>query len=739
MKDNIDIDEKLNELIIRYKIDRFHPRFAKNIKAKQIMQELFEEYKDKDLFFVAACQTDIDYLWEDCAFRNKGEGIVYYSELDDYHWNVGENTVAVITSFYGRREVMSSLHNAGIQAISIYDYLAVRGLIPEGNYYDIFGEEYHMQKTGKASFDYINLDMNAIFFYDRRNYEISEAQAYKELYLAKMIFDCVYIKDWILVKKYIEEYVTYQFSHWLEYQHFYQEIEKLLNDIKNALMERQEDDIVVFWLDALEFGEDKDMPFLCSLADKSIDFVNAYTVTPFTHSTAKTLFAHKCVADDRAYKLDLNPEDSLIKMLEEHGYQFRFYTKLEQVQDSLKGRLYQNEYTPFAEICWNMIHDILKSEEKIFAVCHEVLQTHAPFISYGLSGKEYVYVQEASVILSGHEKQVREGQILESRKYTDDVLCMYTAFLPDNVYKIYMSDHGHTELDKYHTIFRIVQKDIVPEKIEGIFSYIHFDKLVYKMIQNDHDYSDMIEEFAQIQDVDYYNQSYLKLHLGRLLQNPSLSLEWCFGYTGIITRQYTYIRYNNGRERYYNNMFCTKPLKEKTINYLRTLCTEYPQDIINDGKFRASRNIYATVRNYWKRNGGWEQEKVQKIRTLFDALPAVAHVAIRGGGRHTWELWFALKQEQQEKIAYIIDADKRCMAARLGLKVINMNDIKQEEVDMILVSSFKHEAEWIAELKNRISDIPVIGLYDYLKENGIECKVEFYKKEYAKEDIVWEE
>lgn len=68
MKDNIDIDEKLNELIIRYKIDRFHPRFAKNIKAKQIMQELFEEYKDKDLFFVAACQTDIDYLWEDCAF-----------------------------------------------------------------------------------------------------------------------------------------------------------------------------------------------------------------------------------------------------------------------------------------------------------------------------------------------------------------------------------------------------------------------------------------------------------------------------------------------------------------------------------------------------------------------------------------------------------------------------------------------------------------------------------------------
>lgn len=668
-----------------------------------------------------------------------GGGVVFYSELENYHCGKTDNTMVIVASFYGRREVMSSLHNAGISAISIYDYLAVRGLFLEGNYYDIFGEEYHNQKTGKSSFDCIDLDMNAIFFYDRRNYEIVEDLAYKELYLAKMIFDCVYIKDWILVKKYIEEYVTYQFPYWLEYQCFYQEIEKLLNDIKSALMERKQDDIVMFWLDALEFGEDKDMPFLRSVADKSIDFVNAYTVTPFTHSTAKTLFAHKYVVDDRAYKLILNSEDTFIKMLREQGYQFCFYTKLEQTQDSLKGRLYQNVYAPFAEVCWNMICDILKSEKKIFAVCHEILQTHAPFVSYGLLGEEYVYVQEAAVILSGHEKQIRERQMLESRRYTDDVLRMYSAFLPDNIYKIYMSDHGHTELDKYHTIFRIAQKDIVPEKIEGLFSYIHFDKLVCKMIQNNHDYSDIIEDAVQIQDVDYYNKNYIKLYFQRLLQNSSLGLEWCFGYTGIITRQYTYIRYNNGRERYYNNTFHAKPLKEKTINYLRTLCTEYPQDIINDGKFRASRNIYATVRNYWKRNGGWEQEKVQKIRTLFDALPAVAHVAIRGGGRHTWELWFALKQEQQEKIAYIIDADKRCMAARLGLKVINMNDIKQEEVDMILVSSFKHEAEWIAELKNRISDIPVIGLYDYLKENGIECKVEFYKKEYAKEDIVWEE
>lgn len=736
----MDIDERLNELIIQYKIDRYHPRFAKNIKAKKMILELFEKYKDKKLFVIAACQTDLDFIMEDCGLRKTvWGGLICYSDLPNYQWHETENAVAVIVSFYGRREAMSLLHNANISAISIYDYLAVKGLILEGNYYDIFGEEYHTHKEGKASIDCIDLDMNAIFFYDRRNYEIAQEQIYQEMYLAKMIFDCVYIKDWKLVKRYVEEYGEHNFPDYSEYQHFYQEVESLLVDIKNALIARNQDDMIIFWLDALEFGEDKDMPFLHSLSDQSIDFLNAYTVTPYTNPTVKNLFSHKCVVDDRAYKRNLPKDDPFEQMMEAQGYKFQFYTKLTELEDSLKGRLYQNIYAPLSEICWNMLHDILKSKEKMCAVCHEVLHTHAPYVSYGLSGKEYVYVQEASVILSGHERQIREVQMLESRKYTDDVLCMYSALLPDNVYKIYMSDHGHTELDRFHTIFRVMHKNIVPEKIKGIFSYINFDRLIYKILQNKNDFSDIVDDFAKIRDVDFYNKSYIRLYFQRLSQNPFLSLDWLFGYVGIITRQYTYIRYNDGRERYYQNGSVDKPITEESIHYLRALCMEYPQDIVNDEKFKYSRNIYATVRNYWHRNGKWEMEKIQRIAALFDELPDAARVAIRGGGHHTWELWFALKQKQQEKVACVIDADKQCKAARLGLRIIAMNDIKEEEIDVILVSSFQFEAEWAEELKKKVKNIPVIGLYSYLKGNGIECKAEFYKREYAKEDIVWEE
>lgn len=739
MGEYLDIDQELGRLIIQYKIDRYHPRFAKGRKARQLMREFFESYRDKEIFLVAASSTDANYIKEDCGFRNKMRGgVIYYSEIENYLWNRVENAAIIVVSFYGRWEAMSLLDNIGVTAVSLYDYFTEKGLFLEGNYYDIFGGEYHTYMEGKSSFDYIDLDMNSIFFYDRRNYEIAGKEKLREMYLARMIFDCVYIKDWVLVKKYIEEYVKNHFSFFYEYKKFYLKVEGLLDDIKQALMARNQDDIIIFWLDALEFGEDRDMPFLHSLSDASIDFVNAYTVTPYTKPTIKTMFMNKCTVDDKAYNLDISGESPFFSMIEKQGFCFRFYT-FEQMQDSLRGRLYHNEYTPFTEICWDMIHDMLRSEEKIFAVCHEFLHTHPSFVSYGLSGKEYVYVKEAPRILSKHEIKVREEQILESRKYTDNVLRMYSALLPGNVYKIYMSDHGHTELDRFHAIFRIVQKNIIPKKIEGIFSYSNFSRLIFKMIQNETDYSDIIETAARIQDVDYYNKSYIQIYFQRLLKNRSLSLDWCFGYKGVITHQYTYIRYNDGRERYYRNNFCEKPVMEADMNDLRMLCTEYPQDIIREEKFKYSRNVYATINNYWNRKGEWERKTIQEIAALFDEMPDGKNVAIRGGGRHTWELWFVLKQKQQEKIKYIIDADKQCMAARLGFRVIDSKDIVQNEIDIIIISSFKYESEWAEELKKSLANVSVIGLYDYLKKQGIECNMEFYKKEYIEADIVWEE
>ena len=51
----------------------------------------------------------------------------------------------------------------------------------------------------------------------------------------------------------------------------------------------------------------------------SMDFMNAYTVTPYTHATAKTLFAHKYVVDDRSYKLKVDHESAFIQLIKDRG------------------------------------------------------------------------------------------------------------------------------------------------------------------------------------------------------------------------------------------------------------------------------------------------------------------------------------------------------------------------------------------------------------------------------------
>lgn len=731
-----DINEELENLMIKFEIDRYHPRFAKYKRARSLIREYLNGYKDKKIILVASSLTDSDYIREDCRYFITIKDIVLYEQIEAYPWeDIRDDIFIIIVSFYGRRKAASQLFRYGMKPLLVYDYLLENGLLLEGNYYDIFGEEYHTYKEGKATFDYASLDINAIFFYDRRNYEIAEDKLGREMYLARMIFDCVYVKDWELTEKYIKEYMALGGGSFRKYEIFLQKVKDLLASIKKKLIERQKNDIVIFWLDALEFGEDKDMPYLHSLSDKSVDFLNAYTVTPYTHSAAKALFDHKYVVDDKSYKMRITRKSKFIYDIEERGYTFSFYTILNQVDESLRGRICQNRYAPISEVCWNAISDILKSEKKICAVLHEVLSTHTPYVSFGLTGDEYFYIKESINILSGNEKAVRDRQALESRRHVDSVLQFYSNLLPEDFYKIYMSDHGHTELERFHTVFRIVHKDMIPQKVDGVFSYINFDKLVYNMLENNNDFSGVVGEYAKIQDVDYYFKNTIKLYL----QEKSYPVNCLRGYTGIATSKYRYIRFSDGQEIYYNSEFNKPPMTEEDIAYLRQLCTEYPQDIIEDNQFQYTRNMYATHRNYMRRNGAWEAKKIRTLKTLFDDLPDSAKVALRGGGKHTWEMWFVLSRKAQKKIAYVIDSNPRCMAAKLGVEIIGIDDILSKGLDAIIISSYKNELAWYEELKNISNDIPVIRLYDYLEENGVHCSMEFYKEEYTKEDIVWVE
>ncbi len=730
-----DIDRELEEIIIKYKIDRFHPRYSKRKEALRYLGEYFRDYGKDKMILVSACDTDSLYIQEDLCLKHVD--VINYNQVTPEILKDIKTTYkrAVVISYYSRKEIISHLASCGIQAISIYDYLETRGLFLEGNYYDIFGEQYHEFSDGKATYDYKHIDMNAIFFCDRRGYEVSGEKVVKEMYLTKMIFDCVYTKNFMLAERYIQEYSSKKFPYEKEYSQFQSEVRLLLESIQQRLSKRHKEDMIIFWLDALEYGEDKDMPFLSSMAGASIDFENAYTVTPYTNPTARTLFAGERTVDDRAFKRNISSESSFIKNIQNKGYTFKFYTYLKQIDESVETCTTQNIYTPLSEVCWNAISDMLQAPSKICAVIHEFPHTHSPYISFGLTGEGYSFKEAVGEILDSHEAEVREGQIIESRKYADDILAFYNKLLPAKVYKVFMSDHGHTVFDKYHTIFRVAQKDIKPRKIKRVFSYINFERLILLLLDKKQDFSCALSDYAIVQDVDYYNEKYLKV----LLSMKTFDLYGMFGYQGIITEKDRYIRYNDGRVEYMNTRSGGGRLTQEREEYLRNICPSYPEDMIEEEKFRYSRNVYRTFKNYYSRNGDFEKKKRQAVRELFDTVPQGSIIAVRGGGEHTVQLWFTLDWPQREKIHYIIDTNRECIASRLGAEVIAPEDIEKKDIDTVVISSMDFEEAWYQDLKKQGIGAHIIRLYHYLRDKGIICSKAFYWEEFLARDAVWEE
>ena len=150
---------------------------------------------------------------------------------------------------------------------------------------------------------------------------------------------------------------------------FLKEVEALLLKIKRCFLERNNKDVVMYWLDALEYGDDKDvMPFLKSLDESALCMDNMYTVTPSTHPTFRTLFAKRRVIEEQSYNLKrMTKEDSrLIKELEKRGYSFVCYGHWVKNEEYFRANRYVYKNADFTYVFWTFLKDVMMEPEKKF-------------------------------------------------------------------------------------------------------------------------------------------------------------------------------------------------------------------------------------------------------------------------------------------------------------------------------------------------------------------------------------
>ena len=735
----MNINLELAELIHKYHVDEFSPLFYKSCKAEVLAKKIYESLDN----VVLIGTKQIDIMWFQRTICGRDVTAVFLEkENADEQFRKFENYkgVFLVISYYGRDEAMVRLLESGLCAICLYDEFEKEGIQFTDNFYDIYGEECIKRWSDEPTKDFTVFDINKIFFDHRRRYELETDLNKKKTLLKKVIFDCVYAKDFLTLKKYIDIFqMQFEGEERERYLSFYKEVEILLVKIKSALADRGQKDCIMIWLDELEYGEDAGMSFLHGLEDSSLVYPNVYTVTPHTSHTLKTLFAKRRPVEEESHKLiRMNKENSaFFGALEQHNYKFQYYGEeslSSRFESGYLARHYYSLYYSFTQTYWDVIGDIIKhnTEEALFCVLHELFQTHLPFISMGLTGEQYLrYIEWLPGCLP--DEKIYGRQALESREYVDKQLEFFGGLLPDEMFKIYMSDHGHTFFGRYHCILKIQQKDLKPQICEDLLSWYDFDKLLFGLIEGKSvDKIGIQNDYVIIQDTEYYGRDLIVHDLKKRKISSFLLND--HGFQGVVTKEDLFIRYNTGEELYQKKCNDECRVTDERLNYLRGITSKKRIDLSAEEKFKYSRLVQQVMEQCRMRTAERQEEKINIIRNIFAEIPEGEILALRGGELSSLRLLMLLDENARKKVGYIIDEDKECYAGKMGIRVVSMEEAGDCRIDKVIIASFNYRREWKEECVNNLK-AEIVDLYDILKQYGIECQVDFCDLEYAEEDF----
>lgn len=706
----MDINKRLNDIIFKYNMDRYYPRFRKRIQAEELISKWAEKIvsEDEKVLCIGTDQTDIRYFslmtgcYQDCFTYIKYDK----RELEKVVWDLYDRVFLI--SLHGSGEIELWCRQHGLKCENLYDCFACAGIIFEDECHRFTDEHEYFSRTGFPAYDGWRNNVLMELFIQKRKLENAKSIQLRRMYLEKIIFLSLYVKNFIAAEAYIRELKkicvhAVAIAAWSE-------IQLLLREMKDALKSRKKNDIIMFWIDALGYGTGKNMQYLQGKLKDGINFANAFTVTPYTNPTLKTIFCEMKEVDDKAYQLGKIgvSDSSVLQYLEGKEYVFKAVSGYMQLFDGkLRSKTYHDLYAPSSEIFWDALNNLLCDNEKKFLCVHALREAHYPFLLINMKDTEIF------------DDSRRRDLALEE---LDAQLKFYNDFLGENIIQIIMSDHGHSPFrEGFHVYMSVNAKKFQPRTIKEMFTYTDFHILLRQIIErNDINEAEFARDYVEIQQVDWYNYKRIK----SLIKNKEpMSLSF-LGYRGVITKEHMYIRFNMGKEwlvQRSNMQF--EPLllnlpddicDDSLLPYFRGLAGNETIDIYSDEKFKYARYTYKLYDNFI-RNSNYKSEIINR---LLNKCPEKS-IALRMGGDHSAELIHGLTEENRKKIACIIDADSNCRCSNLGYPVVSLNEIQTVPVKAILLSSYDHLNMLKEEAESYGNNIEILDLYEYLEKNGI--------------------
>ncbi len=708
----INIDMPIDNLIFKYNIDFSMPGYKKMILAKEIIAELGVLLRKKNnLLLLAQRQEEVNRFLGDIgglpeqnvkAVVNKDISKMLESkELQE------KNEVIVILSFVQHMKLTQQLYDIckigdKTEIIDLYDYFIQRNLIFEKNYYSVLNKQDEYEEI----------------YLDKKKYLQSEDRALKEFYLQKLIMNYLYIHDFYSSYIYIQEYIRCDFSEKERYQKFYFELINYVVELQNVVREKCNKNILIHWIDALEYDELQEMTFLSEDAQNSVFFENAYTVSPWTRATFKTMFCKRKMVDDHQFEMPkINKNNSiLLRLIEQKGYNYQYI-------GHEKSDVFEKEYVatqyiprPISSIYWAFIQNIVSSEKNTVYLLHSVYETHSPYINGLYEGNNYI---------NGFERSCSKQQFEDGRTYVDNQLRFFSQFTSNVKCEIYMSDHGKIK-DLYHTVLYVKKmEEKWNKKIDKMFTLFDFYELMLFIFEPTEEH--LLEMFkgdiVQVQDSDKYGYT---LYMRALLSGKS-TIGGLLGYRGARSKEELFIRRNDGKESYFRlpqkeNLIDDIRYKDR-VSQLREFAGNYIIDVTQYEHFKVSQYIYKAIESYNKRISELKPKCETIILERIKKISDKNVIAIRGAGEHTKVLLKLIKDIVD--VTYIVDRDKK-QKKFSGIEIIDANEMQDKKIDTFILSSFNHRKEMKKELCQLNKDVEVIDFYELFEKEGMDLGQPYY-------------
>ena len=756
----IDIDKELDEIIFKYDIDRFYPRYRQMRQAEELIRQFVAEWKPEErvaciytvrpngegkearerfeCFLSDVDNIEIDFF--ECCKSSLGKGYDDVYECDVLPRVYEDYDKIVLLSYRGEEFVVDWLHQhlPLMKYVSLYDYFAVHGLYMDHEYYQYISEDVDRPRIfAVESLEDVD---NIIFeIVKQRNKLRNEDDVdTKKLLYQKIFCLALILRDFLLAEQYVTELLKMDSIENI-FETVWEEIQRLLKKVKCLLAQREKRDILLFWIDNTSYElVQNDMPFLVEMSKQATCFHNMVTSIPYTSPTICEMFCKQEAVHKSLRPSRISVENSIVcRTLNKYGY--NFFTTRSHGWDALKdynGSKYFRKFSPMTNRIWTALAKVIASSEQMFSMVHIVMEPHGPFMSIDMERND---LQGYKCFGDYYEKNAIIG-----RYYVDKQLKYYDQFVSGSMSVMYMTDHGNVSVEigwpKEHTFFAI-SNNKASNQIHSLTSLLDFSNILENVILKKPIMDSLpIRDYVHIQNLMYYS----KERISPLFQARDTYLPWsivyAYGYQGIVTKEYVYRHYDTGHEvviprdmPYYSfppYIVDMSQIDSKTLEQFREWAHIDESPKIDKSLLKHAYFFRDVVKNAMPRN-------IQKVQCLNDILAPYekGSVAIRTGGGDACDIYLGLRQENKEKVACVIDPNPGApLHAKLGLPVVSPDKADMSQFSAVILGTRRLRPQLLEEAKGYPEGVDVLDIEALLAEKGYHCGPSFWDIETVPED-----